>query len=63
MSQSILLEANEIIMKKKILSAREHYDFEDLTENKLGEADGNFFQVPAKFVVKDSHGIELMHEL
>jgi hypothetical protein len=30
MSQSILLEANEIIMKKKILSAREHYDFEDL---------------------------------
>jgi uncharacterized protein YxjI len=61
MSQSFLLEATEFIMKKKILSAREHYDFEDLTGNKLGEASGNFFQVPAKFAVKDTHGLELMH--
>jgi uncharacterized protein YxjI len=61
MSQSFLLDANDFIMKKKILSAREHYDFEDLTGNKLGEADGNFFQVPAKFVVRDTHGLELMH--
>lgn len=48
-------------MKKKILSAREHYDFEDTTGNKLGEAEGNFLQVPPKFVVKDTHGLELMH--
>ena len=61
MSQSFLLEANDFIMKKKILSAREHYDFEDLQGNKLGEADGNFLQVPAKFAVKDTHGLELMH--
>ena len=60
MSQS-LLEVNDFIMKKKILSAREHYDFEDLQGNKLGEADGNFLQVPAKFAVKDTHGLELMH--
>jgi uncharacterized protein YxjI len=61
MSQSFLLEANDFIMKKKILSAREHYDFEDTAGNKLGEADGNFLQVPPKFVVKDTHGLELMH--
>jgi len=48
-------------MKKKILSAREHYDFEYTAGNKLGEADGNLLQVPAKFVVKDTHGLELMH--
>ena len=46
-----LLEINDFIMQKKILSAREHYDFLDLKGNKLGEADGNFIQVPPKFVV------------
>jgi uncharacterized protein YxjI len=56
-----LLEANDFIMKKKILSAHEHYDFEDLQGNKLGEADGNLVQVPPKFTVKDPHGLELMH--
>ena len=56
-----LLEANDFIIKKKILSMHEHYDFEDLKGNKLGEADGNLVQVPPKFVVKDSHGLELMH--
>jgi len=56
-----LLEANDFVMKKKILSLREHYDFEDLSGSKLGEADGNFFQVPAKFAVLDTHGLELMH--
>ena len=55
-----LLEANDFIMQKKILSAREHYDFLDLQGNKLAEADGNLVQVPAKFQVKDTHGIELM---
>lgn len=61
MSQSFLLEANDLVMKKKILSMREHYDFEDTTGNKLGEADGNLFQFPARFVVADTHGLELMH--
>lgn len=62
MSQpTYLLEANDFIMKKKILSLREHYDFEDLTGIKIGEAEGNFFQVPAKFNVIDIHGLEAMH--
>jgi uncharacterized protein YxjI len=56
-----LLEASDFIMKKKILSLREHYDFEDLTGTKIGEADGNLFQVPAKFNVIDTHGLEMMH--
>src|ERR1700694_4360501 len=46
-----LLDARDIVMKKKIMSMREHYDFEDPSGRKLGEGDGNFFQVPAKFVV------------
>ena len=56
-----LLEANDFIMKKKILSLREHYDFEDLTGTKIGDAEGNLFQVPAKFTVIDTHGLEAMH--
>jgi len=56
-----LLEANDLVMKKKILSLREHYDFEDPSGTKLGEAEGNFFQIPAKFAVMDTHGLELMH--
>ena len=49
-----LLEAKEIVMKKKIMSLREHYDFEDRSGRKLGEGDGNFFQAPAKFVLLSS---------
>jgi uncharacterized protein YxjI len=56
-----LLEANDIVMKKKILSVREHYDFEDLQGDKLGEGDGNFFQFPAKFQVLDSSGTQVMN--
>ncbi len=56
-----LLENSDFIMQKKILSAREHYDFLDLKGNNLGEADGNFIQVPPKFMVIDTHGVELMH--
>ena len=54
-------------MKKKIMSVREHYDFEDPNGRKLGEGNGNFFQVPAKFVVLSSPdstgnaGHEIMH--
>ncbi|HTY74064.1 MAG TPA: LURP-one-related family protein [Candidatus Nanoarchaeia archaeon] len=56
-----LLEAKDFVMKKKILSLREHYDFEDLSGVKLGEADGSFIQIPAKFAVVDIHGLELLH--
>ena len=56
-----LLEAKELILKKKFLSLREHYDLEDPNGNKLGEADGNLFQLPAKFNVLDAGGAEVMH--
>jgi uncharacterized protein YxjI len=52
---------NDLVMKKKILSLREHYDFEDRDGNKLGQAEGNFFQFPARFVIKDGSGSEFMH--
>lgn len=60
-NSSPLSSANEIILKKKILSIREHYDLEDRNGNKLGEADGNLFQFPAKFVIHDNTGAEFMH--
>jgi len=56
-----LLDASDFIMQKKSLSLHEHYDFQDLKGNKLGEADGNLVQVPPKFGVKDNHGLELMN--
>jgi uncharacterized protein YxjI len=56
-----LPSTNDIVLKKKILSLREHYDLADRNGVKIGEAEGNFFQLPAKFVVKDSIGGELMH--
>jgi zinc-ribbon domain len=62
-----LLDAKDIVMKKKIMSMREHYDFEDPTGRKLGEGGGNFFQAPAKFVVLSipdslgNPGQEVMH--
>jgi uncharacterized protein YxjI len=55
-----LLGINDLVLKKKILSVREHYDLEDVSGTKLGEADGNLFQFPAKFVVVDTNGSELM---
>jgi uncharacterized protein YxjI len=56
-----LLEINDLVLKKKILSLREHYELEDVKGTKLGEADGNFLQFPAKFVVSDVEGSEFMH--
>ena len=56
-----LLGINDFVLKKKILSVREHYDLEDRAGTKLGEADGNLFQFPAKFVLVDTAGSELMH--
>jgi uncharacterized protein YxjI len=59
-SANSLFEANDLVLKKKILSVREHYDLEDKTGTKLGEADGNLIQFPAKFVVINTNGSELM---
>jgi uncharacterized protein YxjI len=56
-----LFEANEIVLKKEIFSVREHYDLEDKNGNKLGVADGNLFQAPAMFELKDLNGLELIH--
>ncbi len=56
-----LLSTREFIMTKKILSIREHYDFTSRGGMNLGEGDGNFFQLPAKFVVLDSNNSEIMH--
>ena len=58
---NFLFETNDIVLKKKILSVREHYDFEDLKGTNLGAAEGNIFQFPPKFVLFDNHGSELMH--
>ena len=57
---NFLFQINDVVMKKKILSVREHYDFEDLKGAPLGSAEANFLQVPPKFVVVDNHGSELM---
>ena len=57
---NFLFQINDLVMKKKILSVREHYDFEDVNGAKLGEANGNLIQVPPKFVIVDTHGSELM---
>jgi uncharacterized protein YxjI len=48
-------------MVKKIVSLREHYDFQDRSGIKIGEGDGNFVQVPAKFVVYDQNMAEVMY--
>lgn len=55
-----LFETNDLVLKKKILSVRERYDLEHRTGTKLGDADGNLIQFPAKFVVIDTNGSELM---
>jgi len=53
--------SKDIVMNKKLLSLREHYDLQDRQGNYLGEADGNFFQLPAKFTVFDRNHSEVMH--
>ena len=59
-SSNSLLDIKDFVIKKKIMSVREHYDIEDLTGSKLGEAEGNLFQLPAKFNVVDNNGSGLM---
>lgn len=48
-----VFDTNEIVMKKRIFSLREHYDIEDRAGNRLAEGEGNFIQIPAIFQVKD----------
>ena len=57
---NFLFQINDVVMKKKILSVREHYDFEDLKGASLGSAEANFLQVPPRFSIVDNHGSELM---
>lgn len=57
-----LFAINEIVLKKKkLISMKEHYDLEDRNGMKLGEAEGNLFQIPPKFVVMDTNGSKLMY--
>jgi uncharacterized protein YxjI len=62
---STLLNTKEIVMKRKLMSAREHYDIEDRSGRKIGEGEGNFVQVPARFIVSEvsdsSAKTEVMH--
>ena len=51
---NFFFEINDVVMKKKILSVREHYDFEDLKGAPLCSAEGNFLQFPRKFVVVEN---------
>ncbi|MFI5419689.1 MAG: zinc ribbon domain-containing protein, partial [Nitrososphaerales archaeon] len=62
-ADAAFLDAREVVMKKKIFSMREHYDFEDPSGRKLGEGDGNFFQVPAKFVIFSTSNAQTKQEL
>lgn len=53
---------NDFILKKKSLSMSEHYELEDRAGKKLGEAERYLFpMVPAKFVVNDASGSEVMY--
>jgi len=56
-----LLQLNEFTMNKKILSVREHYDFQDRSGAFVGQGEGNLIQLPAKFVVFDANQSELMN--
>lgn len=58
---TLLLSTRDLVLNKKIMSVREHYDIQNTSGNQLGEAEGNFFQFPAKFVVQDSAGAQVMY--
>ena len=58
---TLLLASKDLTLNKKIMSVREHYDIQSTDGRPLGTAEGNFFQFPAKFVVQDSGGAQVMH--
>ena len=60
LSASSFSSVKDIVMNKKILSLREHYDLKDRQGTYVGKADGNFIQFPAKFSVYDQSHSEVM---
>jgi len=56
-----LLQLNEFTMNKKILSVREHYDFQDRSGTLVGQGEGTLIQLPAKFAIYDPNRSELMN--
>ena len=55
-----LIETNDLVLKKKILSLREHYDLQDRNGVNIGEANGNLVQIPARFDVLDAEKHDVM---
>jgi len=49
-----IFDVNELLLTKKILSLREHYDIADRSGHVLAVGEGNFIQMPAMFKVTDS---------
>ena len=56
-----LLQLSEFTMSKKILSVREHYDFQDRSGTLVGQGEGTLIQLPAKFAIYDPNRSELMN--
>jgi hypothetical protein len=42
-----IFDVNELLLTKKILSLREHYDIADRSGHVLAVGEGNFIQMPA----------------
>ncbi|MDG7009021.1 MAG: zinc-ribbon domain-containing protein [Nitrososphaerota archaeon] len=61
LGETLLLSTKDLVLNKKILSVREHYDIQTTSGTPLGEAEGNFFQFPARFAVQDANGAQVMH--
>ncbi len=53
-SDGTFLDTNELIVKKKILSVREHYDIQDGSGNVLAVGESGIVQLPAIFQIMDA---------
>ena len=62
-SGSNILDANELLLTKKILSLREHYDIGDRSGNILAVGEGNLIQIPANFKVTDPRNGQLIMQI
>jgi len=62
-SGSSILDANELLLTKKILSLREHYDIGDRSGNILAVGEGNLIQIPANFKVTDPRNGQLIMQI
>ncbi len=58
-----ILEANELLLTKKILSLRERYEIADRSGNILAKGEGNFIQIPAIFEVVDTRSDQLIMKI